>query len=402
MFNRKLVFTAACLGMVAFGIIFTTLGSILPSLIERFGIDKTDAGGLLSLMLVGVLVGSLLMGPVADRYGFRAMLAGSCALALVGLEGIALAPSYAWLTPAIVLVGIGGGIINGGTNAVVADISEERRSAGLALLGMVFGIGAVGMPFMLAMLLGRFSYSALIAVVGLTLLVPIVFTLAVPFPPAKHAQGFPIRKAAALLGEPLLWLLGAMLFLESGMESTVGGWTSTYFKEDLGLQGQQALLVLSLFWFGMMLMRLALGTVLRSIRPARLLLGCMTVAFVGTILLLASRTAAPGAAGVFVLGVGLAAGFPVVLSYVGDRYAALTGTAFSIVLVMALTGGSLLPGLTGALGDRYGLRPSLVIVPAALLVQLGLLAIVLRRMARTPEAAAPAATEPSATAPSTH
>src|SRR5512135_841503 len=115
MFNRKLVFSAACLGMLVFGIIFTTLGALLPSLIERFGIDKTNAGGLLTLMFVGVLVGSLLMGPVADRYGFKAMLAGSCALALVGLEGIALAPSYAWLTPAILLVGIGGGIINGGT-----------------------------------------------------------------------------------------------------------------------------------------------------------------------------------------------------------------------------------------------------------------------------------------------
>ena len=36
-------------------------------------------------------------------------------------------------------------------------------------------------------------------------------------------------------------------------------------------------------------------------------------------------------------------------------------------LVMALTGGMLLPYLTGVLGSTYGLRASLLIVPAALL-----------------------------------
>lgn len=400
MYNRKLVFAAACLGMFAFGIVLMTLGSILPSLIDRFALDKTQAGLLVSLQLAAILVGSLLMGPVADRYGFKAMLAGSCAVALVGLEGIAFAPSYAWLVPAIVATGIGGGIINGGTNAVVADISEGGRSAGLSLLGVAFGVGAVGVPLMLAGLLDRFSYSTLLAAATLTLLLPVALTGAIAFPPAKQPQGFPIRKAAALIREPLLWLLGLMLFLESGMENTVGGWTSTYFKENLGLQGQQALLVLALFPLGMTLMRLVLGTALKDVRPARLLVGCICLAFLGALLLLLSRTTTPGATGIFLLGAGMAAGFPVILSFVGDRYAALTGTAFSLVLVMALTGGSLLPGVTGALGERYGLRPSLVLVPLALLLQLALLVLVLRRLA-APAPVAVAGTAP-ATAPSSH
>ena len=387
MFNRRLVFAAACLGMLVFGIILTTLGSILPSLIERFGIDKANAGSLLLLMSAGILVGSVIMGPVADRYGFKALLAGSCAAVLVGLEGIALAPAFAWLTPAVLLVGVGGGIINGGTNALVADISEEGRSAGLSLLGIFFGIGAVGVPFLLGMLLDRFSYSALMGAVGLTLVVPIAFTAAVRFPPAKQAQGFPIRRATSLVREPFLLLLGLMLFLESGMEITIGGWTSTFFTEELAIQGRQALFYLSLFWLGMMLMRLALGTALRNARPARLLVSCIALAFVGSLLLLGSHTRAPGAAAVFLLGAGLAAGFPVILSYVGDRYAALTGTAFSIALVMALTGGSILPWLTGIIGQGHGLRVSLVIVPVALVLQLALFALVLGRVRREQAAA---------------
>jgi fucose permease len=91
---------------------------------------------------------------------------------------------------------------------------------------------------------------------------------------------------------------------------------------------------------------------------------------------------------VFLLGAGLAAAFPLVFSYVGGRYAALTGTAFSIVLVMALTGGSILPWVTGVVGQGYGLRVSLVIVPIALALQLALLALALRRLGRATTTAA--------------
>jgi MFS family permease len=44
----------------------------------------------------------------------------------------------------------------------------------------------------------------------------------------------------------------------------------------------------------------------------------------------------------------------------------LSGTAYSITFAMALTGGMVLPYLTGVLGASYGLRPSFLVVPAAL------------------------------------
>jgi MFS transporter, FHS family, glucose/mannose:H+ symporter len=384
MYNRRLVFIAACLGMLVFGIVLTTLGSILPSLIERFGMDKSSAGSLFFLMSMGILAGSVVFGPIADRYGYKALLIGGLALILAGLEIIAFAPSLAALRLGIAFTGFGGGIVNGCTNAVVADVSEDRKTAGLSILGIFFGIGAVGMPFTLGMFIDSFGYGNVVAGVGALLAMPLVFTAAIRFPGAKHEQGLPLSQGAGLIRQPLLLLLGLMLFLQSGMEITLGGWTATYFNEVLGLEGSQALLYLSLFWFGMMLARLALGTVLRDIPPARILVVFIGIAFAGILLLLLSGTRGPAAAGIFLAGAGLAAGFPVILGYVGDRYAALSGTAFSIVLVMALTGGSVLPYATGAMAEAWGLRGSLVIVPAALALQLVLFGVVARRLAAQP------------------
>lgn len=387
MHNRRLVFSAACLGMLIFGVVLTTLGAILPSIIERFGIDKANAGSLFLLMSFGILVGSLVFGPVVDRYGYKGVLILCSLLVLLGLEGIAFAPSFEWLRLAVLLIGFGGGVINGGANALVADISEGGRSAGLSLLGIFFGIGAVGVPFSLGLLLDSFSYTRLVALVGLLVLVPILLIAAIRFPVPKQAQGLPIRAGVGLLRDRLLILMGLMLFLQSGMEITVGGWTATFFQEELGLAGNRALFFLSLYWFGMMLARLVLGTLLTRVSPAVVLHTCVGIALLGALLLLAAQGLVLAATGIFLLGVGFAAAFPVVLGYVGDRYSALSGTAFSIVLVLALSGGMSLPYLTGVLGESYGLRASFLIVPAGLVGFLLLFAVVRPRLSAAASAA---------------
>src|SRR5438093_8918887 len=45
----------SCFGMATFGIVLTTLGASLQSVIARFDIDKTEAGALLSLLSFCVL-----------------------------------------------------------------------------------------------------------------------------------------------------------------------------------------------------------------------------------------------------------------------------------------------------------------------------------------------------------
>lgn len=389
--NRRSLIAAAYLGMLIFGIVLTTLGAVLPSIIERFGIDTAAAGTLFLLMSFGIMAGSLVFGPFVDRYGYKWLLLASATLILIGLEGIAFAPSLGTMRAAVLFIGFGGGIINGGVNALVADVSAEgERGAAISLLGVFFGLGAVGVPFALGMLLGRFSYSAIVAGVGAVVLAAILFIAVTRFPAPKQPQGFPIAEGTRLLGDPVLLLFGLILFFESGVELTVGGWTATYFRDELGVTGERALVFLSLYWLGMMLARLVLGSVLRRTSQVRALLTCIAIALVGSFLMIGLRGLAPAAVGVFLLGVGFAATFPVILGFVGDRYANLSGTAFSIAFVMALTGGMLLPYLTGVLGARYGLRTSFLVVPVALL---GIMALVGFSIRTVPSSRFPVPTE---------
>jgi len=378
--SRRVLFAGACLGLLTFGIVLTTLGSELPSIMERFGIDKAAAGSLFLLMTLGILGGSLVFGPLVDRYGYKGILLVATALVSLALEGIAFASSMAGLRFAVVAIGFGGGVINGACNALVADISSAERAANLNLLGVSFGLGAMGVPFALAVLTNRYSQAALVAGVGVLVVMVVVFIAFVAFPAPKQPQGFPIADAGRLVRDRVLLLMALMLFFESGIEITVGGWTSTFVTEELAVPPRDALMILSLYWMGMMLARLALGYILRRTSPFGALYVCLVVALVGSGLLLTTSSIGIAAAGVFMLGVGFAAMFPTVLSFIGDRYTTLSGTAFSVAIAMALCGGMLLPYAAGVLGMQYGMRGSFAIVPAALFILAALLGVLSRRL----------------------
>jgi MFS transporter, FHS family, glucose/mannose:H+ symporter len=383
MYSKKLVFIAACFGMLIFGIVMAVLGAVLPSLIVKFDIDKVDAGSLFLLMTFGMLIGSMMFGPVVDRYGYKGLLIICTALVMVGFQGIAYAPSMFLLRFSLLFIGLGGGAINGGTNALVSDISEDNRGSGLAFLGAFFGIGAFGVPLLLGSFLDRFSYETLIAGVGTMIILPWLLFVFLRFPKPKHEQGFPITEGLGLAKQTTLLLLGLILFIQSGMEMTVGGWSATFLNEELEVDPRRAVLFLSLFWFSMVFARLLLGNVLRFVSTQIVLRSSLSIAFIGSLVLIFSGAPGISVIGLVLVGFGFAAVFPVIFAYVGDLYSKLSGTAFSVVLVMALTGGMLYPYGTGIIANSYGLKVALLLVPCSIVCSGIVFWIVLRRVSNS-------------------
>lgn len=367
--------------MVSFGIVLTTLGASLPNVIASFDIDKREAGALLSLLSFAVLAGSLVFGPIVDRRGYKALFLLAFAAIIVGLQAIAFAPSLAWLRAGAVLIGFSGALVNGAANALVVDVSPGQRTTALAFMSSFFGIGAAGVPLVLALLADDASHSAILAAVGLFVMIPVALTARTTFPPEKQPRGFPLVQASALLRDRTLLLMGLLLFLESGMENTLGGWTTTFFVEELNVTVDRAPIYLAVFWLGLMLARLAMGAGMRPTSGRRILLAGVGTALVSALWLVSTRSVAAAATAVFLLGCGFAPVFPVIFGVVGDRYAQLSGTALSVVIGIALVGGMLMPYATGVLASAYGLRLSFVIVPASLVGLALLLAILWRRLA---------------------
>ncbi len=355
-YNRKLVFWTACLGMLLFGIGLIMLGSVLPDLRVRHSLDAMEAGTLLSVLPVGIIGGSLLFGPVCDRYGYRVLLAVSAVLMFAGFEGLAFTHTTWILTLSVLLFGLGGGAINGATNAVVADISTTGKGAALSILGVFFGIGALGMPLLLSLLKATFEFQVIVAATGVLALAAAVLFALVRFPAAKQAEGISVKQVGTLFRDVTLLLIAFFLFFQSSFEGLINNWTTTYLMDKVGTPQEAALMGLSAYVAGMTVMRLLIGSVLRTIAERKLLFFSFAITLAALFLFSLSNSVIPAAAGLFVLGAGLAAGFPTMLGIVGNRYPNLSGTAFSFVLVIGLLGNMLVNYTMGIVAENAGIN----------------------------------------------
>ena len=356
----KILFSAACSGMFLFGVTLITLGSVAPALQEKFQLDGLASGTLFSLLPFGIVIGSLVFGPVADRYGYKAILILSSMLIFSGLLGIAYASSFSVLKISVFIFGFGGGAINGSTNALVSDISGENRSANLSLLGVFFALGALGMPLLLGAL-------QKIAGTELILTATAVFTLVcaglfafVQFPLPKQRDGVSLNTMLSLPTQRAMWLIALFLSCQSGLEGIMNNWTTLYLTEDPAIQMRSALFALSLYVGGMAVMRLVLGWLLRQLATYIIMLLSMGLLFVGNVILVTASTYEVATAGLILIGVGLAAGFPVMLGLAGTKYAAISGTAFSLIISIALLGNMLINYATGVIVDAYGIKRMMV------------------------------------------
>lgn len=348
------MFFAACIGMLLFGIGLITLGSVASDLKTRFNLDGLSAGTLFSILPVGILIGSLLFGRLGDKYGYKPVLIISCIGMFAGFEGIAYVSSFGQLKISIFIFGVCGGSINGATNALVADISAKNKGANLSLLGVFFGIGALGMPLLLGVLETTFKVYQIVAGIGLLTLAVGGFYLFIQFPPAKEQQDLGQIKSLHLFRNTFLILVAFFLFCQSGFEAIINNWTTTYLTTGGKVTESNALYALSLHIVGMIAMRLLIGSVLRSFSSIKIIWISLLLLFSGTVLFQSETSFAVAVIGLVLLGAGVAAGFPVMLGFVGDRYPRQSGTAFSFVFVIALVGNMVINYLTGVVVKYFG------------------------------------------------
>ena len=356
-YRKNLVFVVACIGMCFFGIATITLGSILPQLKTDLGFDNLQAAALVAFMPVGSLVGSMFFGPIIDRFGHKLMLILFSVILLLGLQGVAQFKVVYLLQMSIFLIGLGGGVLNGETNALAADISElHEKGTRLSVLGIFYGVGAISIPILLRFLSAYYTYNEILHGLGVIMSLLIIFFVTVAFPAPKQAKGFPIKKGVGLLKEKGLLLLSFILFFQSGIEVCCSTWTTSYFKQVTSITPEQGWTALTCMLVGLTISRIVLAMLYKSLKQETVLPYCLAVGVAGFALLTKSPEALRAYVGMFLIGAGLAATFPTVLSLIGQMYAELSGTAFSIALAVGLCGQIVFNYSTGAMSEMFGIQ----------------------------------------------
>jgi sugar porter (SP) family MFS transporter len=141
-FTALIVFCAG-LGGILYGYDIGVISGALLFIQKTIVMTDNQVGFIVGAVLTGGLVGTLITGPLADRFGRRTMIIIACLIFTVGLVFVLLSNSFVTLLIARLLLGIAVGVVAVAVPLYLTEIapaSIRGRSVTLFQLLLTFGI----------------------------------------------------------------------------------------------------------------------------------------------------------------------------------------------------------------------------------------------------------------------
>jgi MFS transporter, FHS family, glucose/mannose:H+ symporter len=379
---RRRLFVAAAMAMFVFGMIVAMLGALfgLPEMRERLGIDLAQQGDLFSVLFIGLLVSTAVVGPTLDRFGSKLVLVSASGMVTMALLAFALAHGFGAAALAALLLGVGGGWLNTATNALVSDVFPDDRGRMLNLLGTFFGIGALFVPLVVAVGFNILSIAGTMVLCAGVAGASTLVCAWLPFPPAHEGAAFSFAGMLGVAKDRGVLLFALLLLFQSGNEAALSGWTSTYIG-SVGWSPRVATLILFGYWVMAIAGRALSARAQAWTGKERLVVFCGVLSIGGCVVLLAAAGWLPGlVAGALLTSLGFSAIFPTVLAMAGDRYHRFAGTVFGFLFTVGNAGSIAFPWALGHISQAYGVRLGMLVPLAGTLLVTACAVAVARRI----------------------
>ena len=356
-----------CAVFAALGAVVASIGPLLPELTRITQAPVSQVGLLISALFGGTLVSQALSAVLMERFGTRAVIAGSLGACILGSVGLATATTLPWLLTSSGVVGIGYGFGSVGINLLASRLLASRPGFVLNLCNACYGAGAFAGPLASGALLRQGGQAQQVFLIGgglLVALLPFAFLLPLTSNDVRAADtgAWPSRR-------PLV-ALACLMALYGGVEAGFGGWLATYLQQTLSVTPTDAAVMTSQYWACYLASRCLVTFASLNMRPAPLLVWAVGGLVAGAATLAASTAWAPGTTiAIIMLGVCTGPVYPLAFAVVTTQYAGHATRAAATVATAGGIGATVLPwamGLALAAGGGRGLAASTLALTLAM------------------------------------
>lgn len=373
--TRSFRLTMATFGL--FGMLFGVWAVILADLQTALQISAGQLGTALTIGFLASFPMMIMGGRLADRFGARALIAGTALMMAVAFVGFSIVNNYALFVALLLLFYGGSGAYDVGINAAAIGVEQESERRVMSYFHAAFsGFAAVsaiatglllmaGVPF-------RLLYVGVAAGMAGMALVTWQFgrqSLGVDESVPTETASFDLYRKPAIL---LLAGVAALAFLSEGSLET---WSAIYLRSTLVLSALIGAAGPAIFHTAMLVGRLGAATVIERFGQRTLMQVAGIAAAGGMVLALATTQPALILLGILLAGLALAGVVPAVFSLAGDIAPTRKGEASSVITTVGYSGFLIGPALIGGLAEGFGLRAAL-----ATLIGAGAMIVALSRM----------------------
>lgn len=336
---------------------------------QDFALTDFIAQFLPMMVLLWFFVLSVPAGVLQDKYGKRNMLNIGMVIQAIGLGLPFIHYSFPMMFASFILLGIGNTVIQVSANPLLQDVTPSDKLASFMstsqfVKAMVSFSGPIIATFM-ASHLG--NWKLVFAVYGITSLLAAFWLSMTPIQESK-----PDRKPASfsscfsLLKNRFVALMALSIFLIVGTEVSINTNISSILISKFGVPLETAALGISFFFAGETISRFLGALVLNVIKPRVFLLLIVLLSLLGVLGVFLAPTNAVAFGAVLIIGLGAGNMFPIIFSLALEKMPE-RANEISGLLIMAVSGGAVIPLVMGLVSTLAGPIASISVVGVCML-----------------------------------
>ena len=251
------------IAFIGLGVPDSLIGSAWPAIHTEMNIP-VEAVSILTLLISGCTVlSSMFSAGILNKFGTAKVTAFSTAMTAAALLGFSFAPSFWFMIPLAVILGLGAGAIDSGLNNYVA---LHFKASHMNFLHCFYGVGVSLSPYLMSQALSdtgwRSGYRyAFYVQAAITLLLIVSVPLWKKTTSAEQSEeessiNLTLLQMAKMPEIRQVWII---MLATNAIEYACGVWGSTYLVTEKGFQTKHGALALTVYYVGMSVGRFVSG-----------------------------------------------------------------------------------------------------------------------------------------------
>lgn len=334
----------------------------------EFGLSNTIVQLIPSAVFIWFFILSVPVGVLQDRFGKRNILNLGMLITAIGL----LVPYFLYSKAAVffgfAMLGIGNTIVQVSANPLLVDVvPSDKKSSFLSFSQFVKAVGSMIAPFVAAWFANQYGdWKLMFLAFGIVSVLAVLWLGLTKIEETRNEEKrATIASSLKLLGTNYIALMVLGIFLIVGIDVGINAVSGQFLLNKFAgsITQEFAEKGRSVYFFGKMLGTFAGALMLTRLSSKSFLFWTSVLGLASVLALLAAPSQMIAMAVIFIIGLGFANVFPLIFSLTVEKYP-LRANEISGLMIMAVSGGAVIPPLIGFLSDTISLTSGMLVLVA--------------------------------------
>ena len=349
------------IAFIGLGVPDSLIGSAWPAIHTELGIP-VEMVSILTFLISGCTVlSSMFSTRILNKLGTAKVTAFSTAMTALSLLGFSLVPSFLFMIPLAIALGLGAGAIDSGLNNYVA---LHCKASHMNFLHCFYGVGVSLSPYIMSQAFSnvgwrggyRYAFYVQFAIALLLIFSVPLWKKNSSTKDSDEESGVTLSIAEMIKKSDVrqVWII---MLMTNAIEYACGVWGSTYLVEEKGFEIEHGALALTIYYVGMSIGRFASGLLANKIKTwKRIFIGCVILAPAIVIMLLPLGDIF-AVVGLFLIGLGNGSIYPNMIHLTPHNFGKeVSQSIMGSQIAFAYIGVMLAPPMVSLISSVFGIK----------------------------------------------